>query len=152
MFVILISFLSVPSIFGQYYIEKGKPFIKNDMEKYFIKEKAISGISETDSSIKFIMIDSVSKKEFGYNFYFDKDGLCSKQEQISYCDSCLQLWIKSSLKMAQFNYRKVGENTWFAKYKKAIAMETKTIDGKYYLTWTKLYLSRKEYKTIIYSN
>jgi hypothetical protein len=148
--LLLITLLSILQIFGQYYIDKKKDFIVKDFEKYILKIKAISTFTETDTTIKFALTDSATKKEFNYNFYFDKDGVCNIQEQVSHCDSCLQLWIKGSRNDARYNYRKVGENTWFAKYKKGIAMETKVVNGKYYLTWTKLYLTRKEYKAIMY--
>jgi hypothetical protein len=151
-YFLIFIFLITNQIFGQYYIYKEKATIIKDFDKYKQKQKASFVFLATDTSISYLMTDSVNQKEFSFKYYFDKDGICNIQEQVSYCDSCLQLWLKSAKKDARYNYRKVGENTWFAKYKKGIVMQTKMEADKFYLTWSKLYLTRREYKAILYSN
>jgi hypothetical protein len=136
---------------AQYYIDKNKEIVKKDIEKFFTKWKKKTTLSETDSSLKYTLLADSTTKPAEFNMYFNNEGICTVQESVSNCDSCLQIWLKNNLKDASYNWRKIGENSWFAKYKKQMAMQTKVVGDKYIITCTKFDLNRKAYKEIVYS-
>ena len=129
--------------FSQYYILNKRSKIKENIEQYYAENNRKYSFSETDSSITFVLNDSLSLPATTI-FYFNDLNRCIKQEVIFSCDSCMQKSMKESLNGKFINWKKVGDQHYYAGFPYNVLTEPVNVNGQFILRFTRL--KRKELK------
>jgi hypothetical protein len=118
--------------------------IKNRVEKYYLENNRKYITTETDSTLTFVLNDSLSLPAT-YIYYFDKYNRCKKQETVFNCDSCLQKGIKQSIEARYTRWIKVGNESYYSTYPYRALMEPITENGHFIIRYTSM--NRKDVKS-----
>jgi hypothetical protein len=126
------------NLFSQDLILDKRPKIRHKMEKYYAENNRKYTFTETDTTVTYILIDSLSLPATN-TFYFSNLNRCIKQEIIFSCDSCLQQTMQKSLSNKFINWKKVGPESYYAGFPHNSLMEAVYMNGKFIqrFTWMK---------------
>jgi hypothetical protein len=113
------------------------------MEKYYTENNRKFSFSETDSTVKYILNDSLSLPATNI-FYFNSLSRCIKQEIIFSCDSCMQQSIQQSLQNKFTKWQKVGSDSYYAGFPYNALMEQIKANDQFIVRFT--WIKRKELK------
>lgn len=139
MFFVPFSYTS----FSQHFILDKRSKIKKSMEKFYAENNRKYDLTETDSSITYVLNDSLSLPATTV-FYFNEQKRCIKQEHIFSCDSCLQQSMQHSLAEKFVNWEKITQGTYYAGFPYNTLMEQVRVNGQFILRFTRQ--KRKELK------
>jgi len=115
--------------------------IKKRVEKYYQENNRRYSVSETDSTLTYVLNDSVSLPAT-YTYYFDEHDRCKKQETIFTCDSCLQVAMQRSLAAKYVNWQKTGPESYYARFPYNTLMEPVKENGRFILRYS--FIRRKD--------
>lgn len=114
------------------------------MEKFYEENKRIYIFSETDSTVTYILNDSLSLPATTV-FYFNKQNRCIQQDNIYSCDSCRQKSRQYFLNNKFVNWKPAaGPENYYAGFPYNTLMQQINLNGQYILRLSKI--SRKELK------
>lgn len=119
---IIIFFLLLPMLsFCQKHINQSRDGVMKDLKNY--KPGSISPLfTETDSTITM----SVKGSDFlpaDFIYEFDKYGKCKSEKVIAGCDTCINKWLRATLKMEKYGWRKINENQYVSKFEDRMMIE-----------------------------
>ncbi len=147
----LFSFFSAIgfNLFSQDFILDKRSKIKHKMEKYYSDNNRKYSFSETDSTVTYILNDSISLPATNI-FYFSDLNRCIKQEIIFTCDSCMQRSMQQSLSNKFINWKQTGPQSYYAGFPYNVLMEQGTEKGMFILRFTSM--KKKDVKKPIPDN
>ncbi len=133
-FRIIILFLFFKQIcltsFSQDYILKNKLKAKSMLLKYQSKQKYATNITETDSTLTFLVRDSAAKN-LDFICYFNKKGICYKQLIKHNCDSCYSQSLSVTLNNKFYRWTKINENIYLSRFPYRLELTTKVENYSY---------------------
>jgi hypothetical protein len=108
------------------------------MEKFYAESNRKYVFTETDSTISYILNDSLSLPATTI-FYFNEQNRCIMQDNIFSCDSCLQQARQQFLNNKYANWKRIEPGKHYAGFPYNTLMEVHT-DSKYILRLTRMKL------------
>lgn len=129
--------------FSQYYISNKRSKIKKNVEKYYEEHNRKYSFTETDSTVTYILSDSLSLPATNI-FYFNDRNVCVKQEVIFSCDSCLQQSIQASFNNKFTKWEKIAADSYYTGFPYNVLMESVKENGQFIMRYTHLW--RRELK------
>lgn len=142
-FLFMVLIASCYTSFSQYYILNKRSKIKKNIEQYYATHNRKYIVTETDSTVTYILNDSLSLPATNV-FYFNNRNSCIKQEVIFSCDSCLQKSIRESLNNKFTKWQKVGTDNYYTGFPYNVLMEPVKENGQFMIRYT--HLRRKALK------
>jgi len=137
LFLFIILTASCCTSFSQYYILNKRSKIKENIEKYYAEHNRKYTFAETDSTITYILNDSLSLPATSI-FYFNNRNACIKQEVIFSCDSCLQKSIRESFNNKFTKWEKIGTESYYTGFPYNVLMEPVRENGQFMMRYTHL--------------
>jgi len=142
-FLFIVLTASCYASFSQYYILNKRSKIKKSVEKYYEEHNRKYSFAETDSTVTYILNDSLSLPATTI-FYFSSRNVCIKQEVIFSCDSCLQKSIQESFNNKFTKWEKFGTDSYYTGFPYNVLMEPVKENGQFMMRYT--HLRRKALK------
>lgn len=143
-FLFIVLTASCYTSFSQYYILDKRSKLKKNIEQYYAAHNRKYMVTETDSTVTYILNDSLSLPATNV-FYFGNRNQCIKQEVFFSCDSCLQKSIRESLQNKFTKWEKFGTDSYYTGFPYNVLMESVKEDGYFMMRYT--HLRRKALKT-----
>ncbi len=142
-FLFMVLTASGYASFSQYYILNKRSKIKKNIEQYYAAHNRKYTVTETNSTVTYILNDSLSLPATNV-FYFNDRNACIKQEVIFSCDSCLQKSIRESLNNKFTRWEKIGTDSYYTGFPYNVLMEPVKENGQFMMRYT--HLRRKALK------
>ena len=101
--------------FSQQFIDKNKEKVLKKLNGYEKKEKINTTISETDSSVTFLLRDT-GWQNLDQHFYFNQKGKCYKEVLQANCDSCFQKYLNQALNIKMYKWQKINSLKYLSNY------------------------------------
>src|SRR5436190_13679426 len=114
---IIVILLFWPAMgFSQFYINKTKSQVKQELGKKFLKKDSNSAsITETDSTL-LLKLRGAGIVESDHIYRFDKSGKCSSEKTITWCDSCHEKLLQSLLAEKKYDWKKINMNQYVSDF------------------------------------
>jgi hypothetical protein len=146
--VLLILILFPFSVRSQGFINKNRPFVKEQLERQVWADNR-ARIVESDSTFS-INYPEQGELRTTFTYTFDNNGYCKAEYINASCDSCYQKYLKNVLSQkTRFRWRELNANQYVSKYSAKLLLEV-TPEAKAYsyrilrTSWT-----RKQYKLLM---
>lgn len=101
--------------FSQQFIDKNKEKVLKKLNGYEKKEKINTTISETDSSVTFLLRDT-GWQHLDQHFYFNHKGKCYKEVLQANCDSCFQKYLTQTIDINMYKWEKISSSRYISNY------------------------------------
>jgi hypothetical protein len=143
LFILAVCFLPA---FSQQFIDKSREKVLKKLNSYEKKEKINTTISETDSSITFLLRDT-GWQNLDQHFFFNQKGKCYKEVLTANCDSCFQKYLNQTLDINMYKWKMISASRYISNYSWQLVLE---IDPKSAFTYSiqKLNLPKDEFKQL----
>jgi hypothetical protein len=132
---------------SQGYINTKKTFARKYLKEYALKEKLKTSISETDSTILFLIRDT-SVQNYDLTLYYDNTGKCFKELHKFTCDSCLNKTLNKSLNHKRYKWVKVSDTEYLSSFSKKRFLKKSTAPD-YSFTVERFGMPKQEYKDLL---
>jgi len=137
-FLFVVLAVSCYTSFSQYYISNKRSKIKKNVENYYEEYNLKYSFAETDSTVTYILNDSLSLPATNV-FYFNDRNVCIKQEVIFSCDSCLQKSIRESFNNKFTKWEKISSDSYYTGFPYNVLMESVREKGQFIMRYTHLW-------------
>jgi hypothetical protein len=134
-------------VFSQHYVNSTRSATKKMFTKYIHKEKYQATISETDSTLIFLLRDP-KVQNLDIFLHFDYRGKCDSEIKTLSCDSCYQKYLDKILSNKYFSWTKVDSNSYFSDSRHRLILTTGH-DNPFSFMIRRSLLTVSEYKQII---
>ncbi len=143
-FLFIITFCLIQDIYSQGFINSNKSKAKKYLLKHIEKEKINNIITETDTSITFLIRDT-SVQNLDLILKFDAQGKCYEELRTLSCDSCYDKILTQTLNEKIWGWEKIDSKTYFSKFSKRLSLSLQEGNARSFII-RRIFLSRKKYK------
>jgi hypothetical protein len=119
------------SVFSQGFIDKTKSQVREELQKFALKNRIKAIYNEYDSLITFDIRDSTRKKA-DFIYVFDKSGKCNTEIKIA-CNDCIRKFLKDNLKSIKYKWIAQNDSVYNSNWAGGLKMERFKKDTLYFL-------------------
>jgi predicted metal-dependent hydrolase len=122
--------LSSFNSFAQRFINKNKPWVLKELQKYTAKPDTINAeLKITDTTLA-IEVTSPALKIADFMYHFDAAGKCSYENVNTYCIACFKKYLDGVLNRKKYKWKKINENQYISKYSSKMMLELPAEENK----------------------
>jgi hypothetical protein len=132
---------------SQGFINTDRKTSRKYLNAYTIEEKVKTSITETDSTIVFLVRDT-SVQNLDIILHYDNAGRCFKEYKKLTCDSCLNKILTQTLNYKRYKWSRVSDTEYISKFSRKVLL-TKNTGAHYSFTIHRFAMSKQEYKDLL---
>ena len=145
--ILIVLLMVTKFMYSQQYVNLSKAACKKRLTKYADKYEYHSSIKETDSTLAFLVRDSVVQN-LDILLHFDETGKCDNEQTVLSCDSCYNKYLNRTIADKYYRWTKIDSSTYFARFPYRLILTTGLGNSPSFLI-RRSNLSGHEYRSMI---